>query len=183
MAMFEMANATAATEEAAFKRYKFAIADVVDGVATITDANADVTTVQVNGFELVEGVPATGEFAAALATGTMTLTFFAGDIENGTTIEVIYQATETSTSVHILTDSASARGELTMEYPVYSSGTDCTESSTKGFVVITVYRARITALPGFDTSYKTASTNSITMSALDPKRPDKKMYSVNWVDA
>ena len=41
-----------------------------------------------------------------------------------------------------------------------------------------VPRVRATALPGFDNSYKSASTNSITFSAIDPRRADKKMYEM-----
>jgi hypothetical protein len=96
---------------------------------------------------------------------------------------VTYQAIETATVVNVMTDGATARGELTFEWPVYSSGDDCAESSTKGYVIATIHRARVTALPGFDSSYKSASTNSVTVSALDPKRPDKKMYSIAWIDA
>ena len=39
-------------------------------------------------------------------------------------------------------------------------------------------RCRATALPGFDNSYKSAATNSVTFSAIDAKRPDKKFYDI-----
>lgn len=182
MAIFEMANAASVEQDTAYKRWHTVLADVATNKATIPDATADLTTIQINGLELVSGTPATGQFAAAVESENVALTFFAGDIADGTTIKVSYQTTETASVVNVLTDSTSARGELTMEWPVYSNGTDCTEASTKGYVVLTVYRARVTALPGFDSSYKTAATNSITVSALDPKRPDKKMYSVAWIE-
>lgn len=35
-------------------------------------------------------------------------------------------------------------------------------------------RCRATALPGFDSSWKSAQTNSVTFSAMDAKRADKK---------
>ena len=41
-------------------------------------------------------------------------------------------------------------------------------------------RVRVTALPGFDNSYKSASTNSITFAAIDPKRADSKMYELDY---
>jgi len=41
-------------------------------------------------------------------------------------------------------------------------------------------RCRATALPGFDASYKTAQTNSITFSAIDAKRPDKKFIDYTY---
>lgn len=65
-------------------------------------------------------------------------------------------------------------------WPVYSSGTDCTESSIKGWLHLYIPRVRVTALPGFDNSYKSASTNSITFAAIDPKRADSKMYELDY---
>jgi hypothetical protein len=35
-------------------------------------------------------------------------------------------------------------------------------------------RCRATAMPGFDNSYKSAATNSVSFSAIDAKRADKK---------
>lgn len=111
----------------------------------------------------------------------MTLAFFADDIPDKTLVEVTYQSTESATVVKVLTDSTTARGEVVMEWPVYSSGTDDADAAVKGAVIVNVPRARITALPGFDTSRKSAATNSITLSAIDPKRPDKKMYEVAYI--
>ena len=56
---------------------------------------------------------------------------------------------------------------------------DCTESTIKGYLHRVFYRVRATAMPGFDSSYKTAATNSITFAAIDPKRADKKM--ADWI--
>ena len=41
-------------------------------------------------------------------------------------------------------------------------------------------RVRVTALPGFDNSYKSAATNAVTFSAIDPKRADEKMYDLYY---
>ena len=51
----------------------------------------------------------------------------------------------------------------------------------KGDLYLHIYRCRVTQLPGFDTSYKSAATNSVTFAAIDPKRPDGKMYSYYYV--
>ena len=40
----------------------------------------------------------------------------------------------------------------------------------------------MTAMPGFDTSYKSAATNSVTFSALDPKREDESIYNIAYVE-
>ena len=36
---------------------------------------------------------------------------------------------------------------------------------------------------GFDTSYKSAATNSVTWATMDPKRDDGKAYSIAYVAA
>ena len=53
-----------------------------------------------------------------------------------------------------------------------------TESAIKGWLHLYLPRVRVTALPGFDNSYKSASTNSVTFAAIDPKRADEKMYDL-----
>ena len=82
--------------------------------------------------------------------------------------------------VMVQTDDLTARGSLTAHYPVYSNGSDCSEENLKGWLHICLYKVMITALPGFDTSYKSAQTNSITVSSIDPKRPDKKVYDITY---
>ena len=72
------------------------------------------------------------------------------------------------------------KGSLYAHWPVYSSGTDCTESAIKGWLHLYVPRVRVTALPGFDNSYKSAATNGVTFSAIDPKRADEKMYDIYY---
>lgn len=81
-----------------------------------------------------------------------------------------------TTSIAVTTTTRSARGEVWMDFPVYSSGVDCTESSVKAILHIHVYRTRVTQAPGFDASYKQAQTNSVTFSAMDAKRADHKVY-------
>lgn len=76
---------------------------------------------------------------------------------------------------------SSAIGEAILAYPVYGSGSDCTESAIIGTIYLKVYRARITSQPGFDTSYKSASTFAFTLSAMDAKRTDEAVYSIAYV--
>ena len=121
----------------------------------------------------------TGNFSVAFATDTTTITFATGDVAVGDEIYVTYKRKiESAHVVTVNSDSASAKGELAAHVPVYSSGTDCSESAIKGYVHIYVPRVRVSAQPGFDTSYKTAGTNAVTFAAIDPKRADKKMYDV-----
>ena len=101
--------------------------------------------------------------------------------EIGDTMRIAYCRRVNAASVAtVRTNSTTAKGGLYAHWPVYSSGTDCTESAIKGWLHLFVPRVRVTALPGFDSSYKSAATNSITFSAIDPKRADEKMYDLTY---
>lgn len=64
------------------------------------------------------------------------------------------------------------------EHYWYDSGEDCTEAGIIGYYYVRVFRARITTMPGFDTSYKSAATFNFTLTALDASRlrNDDKCY-------
>ncbi|MDY5219970.1 MAG: hypothetical protein SPH82_05250 [Eubacteriales bacterium] len=140
-------------------------------------------SVRINGYtEAAEA--AAGKFAVKIATDTShstEITFFEGDVETGDTLRVAYRRRVNGASVAtVKTNSTTAKGALYAHWPVYSSGTDCTESAVKGYLHLFVPRVRVTALPGFDNSYKSASTNAVTFSAIDPKRADNKMYDLYY---
>lgn len=80
----------------------------------------------------------------------------------------------------IVTNKESAIGECSCIWPVYGSGDDCTESSIVGYYIVKVFRARITSIPGMDTSYKSAATFQFTLQALDAKRNDEGCYSTAY---
>lgn len=85
--------------------------------------------------------------------------------------------------MNVLSTSSTAKGELAVHYPVYSSGTDCTDASVKGWVHMTVPRVRVTALPSLNGSYKTAATNGLTFAAIDMKRGDDLYYRIAYEPA
>lgn len=140
-------------------------------------------SVAIAGFEEVaSGEAAKGKFkvtitaAAAETAGKTEITFAADDATVGDDIFVTYvKRIVDAKMVDIKTNSTTARGSLQVYWPVYSSGTDCNEASEKGRLALKVYRVRVTALPGFSNSYKSANTNEVTMSAIDPKRADKRI--------
>ena len=87
-----------------------------------------------------------------------------------------------ASKVSVTTESTTAKGSLYAHYPVYSSGSDCSEESKKGILHICMERCRATALPGFDNSYKTSSTNSVTFSAIDTKKKNKNFVEYFYED-
>lgn len=182
MDMFEMSNAGTATD-GVYDIYETSLFTVASGddSAPVIKMPFEVVPAAtlIRGLAYAASEATTGQFTVKYATNVSTITFATGDVTVGEDIYVTYK--RKIADAHIVTvnsDSASAKGELTAHVPVYSSGTDCSESAIKGYVHIYVPRVRISAQPGFDNSYKTASTNAVTFAAIDPKRADKKMYDV-----
>lgn len=175
-----MANATSQVK-GDFATLESRLYEVTEGLQIVIPYETQPGSVKISGFTSGEAAAAGVFTEAASTTGSpkMTLTFFSGDVAIGDTLRVAYRRRVNGASVAtVKTNSTTAKGALYAHWPVYSSGTDCTESSVKGYLHLYIPRVRVTALPGFDNSYKSASTNSITFSAIDPKRADEKMYDL-----
>lgn len=138
-------------------------------------------SISINGLEEADAA-AEAKFAVAVTTtpkpGTE-IELTEEDAKVNDHVRVFYRRRINSAShLEIKTDTTSAKGELWAHYPVYSSGTDLTDAARKGMIHIFIPRVRATALPGLESSYKSAQTFSVTFAAIDPKRPDAKMYSI-----
>ena len=107
------------------------------------------------------------------------ITFATSDLTGVDYIDVVYDYVKEVTEA-IVTNKESAIGEAVCIWPVYGSGDDCTESDIVGYYVVKVFRARITSVPGMDTSYKSAATFTFELQALDPKRNDEGAYSIAY---
>lgn len=185
MAMFEMTEATnIKTEDRGVtesKRY-----DVDKDMKITIPYEVQAGSVQISGLELdaTEGetAPESGKFKVKITAsaedtaGTTEITFAAADFTAGTAVRVAYRRRIVDGKVITTpTTAKSVKGRLEMEWPVYSSGTDCTESAIKAKLHKIVYRVRVTAKPGFSNSYKTAATNAVTFATIDPQRADGKL--------
>jgi hypothetical protein len=142
-------------------------------------------SIRIKGFaESATTTAAAGKFAVNHGTGNAPkteITFFAGDAVVGDKMRIAYKRrVNAAQMVTVLTTSKTANGSLFAHWPVYSSGTDINQSAIKGYLHLTLPRVRVTALPGFDTSYKSAATNSITFAAVDPKDAGEQMYTLTY---
>lgn len=157
--------------------------EVKAGLKITVPYEVQAKSVRISGFEEAD-TAAAGKFTVTAATeGTPStdVTFFEGDVAVGDTVRVAYRRRVNAASVAtVKTNSTTAKGALYAHWPVYSSGTDCAESAVKGYLHLYIPRVRVTALPGFDNSYKSAATNGVTFSAIDPKRADEKMYDLYY---
>lgn len=146
---------------------------VIDGMA-MGDAAANATDSEDAKFAASEVAPS--EESSVYKT-TITLP----DEFTGDAIEITYYETQNANVIEIDNKTA-AVGELIAKWPVYATGDESDAAGVKGYVLMKVYKCRVTAMPGFDTSYKSAATNAVTFSALDPKRPDEAIYNIAYVE-
>ena len=180
--MFAMANSVS-MKQGDMATLESRLYEVKAGLKITLPFEVQEKSVRINGYTEADEAAA-GKFAVKIATDaspSTEITFFEGDVEAGDTLRVAYRRRVNGASVAtVKTNSTTAKGALYAHWPVYSSGTDCTESAVKGYLHLFVPRVRVTALPGFDNSYKAASTNAVTFSAIDPKRADNKMYDLYY---
>lgn len=180
--MFAMANAVA-IKQADVSTLESRLYEVAEGLTVTIPYEVQAKSVRISGFDEAEAAAA-GKFSVKITTGetpSTVITFADGDVEADDVVRIAYRRRVNGASVAtIKTNSTTAKGALFAHWPVYSSGTDCTESAIKGYLHLFIPRVRVTALPGFDNSYKSAATNSVTFSAIDPKRPDEKMYDLYY---
>jgi hypothetical protein len=177
--MFEIANATNAVDgdSSTFETAKLA---VETGLKIEMPFEVEAESVYIRGLEN-GAATAAGTFKVEVAEGKTTITFAEGDVAAADEVNVSYnRRIANAHDIIVNTNTASSKGSVWMHWPVYSSGTDCTEAAIKGWVHVHVYRVRVTALPAIDSSYKTAATHSMTFTAIDPQRADKKMYRITY---
>lgn len=182
--MFAMANASNIKEgDAACDTLESKLFEVKSNKAEIPYV-VTAGSVKINGFELdtADTPSVEGKISVKIEASKATVTFHDGDLADGDTIRIAYRRVigEKASIVSVTTKSTTAKGALYAHWPVYSSGTDCTEAAIKGWVHLFIPRVRVTALPGFDNSYKSASTHGVTFTALDPKRADEKMFDLSY---
>lgn len=186
MDMFEMVNTGSAVDKdiGVYQSETYDVVSADSALVVELPFEIDAASTKIRGLQYA-ATSATGKFTVtvtAYAEGTpakSVITFFAGDVAVGDPVTVTFKRRIVDAHVvTILTTSTSAKGEVVMHFPVYTSGEDCTAAAIKGVVHIRVPRMRVTGQPGFDQSYKTAATNAVTFAAIDPKRTDKKLCDI-----
>ena len=180
LAMFEMANATDVVKKD-IGILDGGLYEVETGLKINLPFEIQENSVYINGLE-EDDAAAAGKYSVAItaataqADGATVITLSADDVAIGDTVLVTYRRRVVDGQiVNVNSNSTTARGSVAVMWPIYSSGTDCTEASQKGQLILEISRVRVTALPGFSNSYKQNSVNEITVSAMDPKRADKRV--------
>ena len=185
MEMFEVANAASITE-GDFGIVETARYDVATGLKVTIPYECQAGSVKVPGFEEAQA-DAEGKFvvtitaATANAAGSTEVVFHTGDVAIGDTLRVSYKRRMVNAAqLEVKTTTTTSKGTLYAHYPVYSSGSDCSQANVKAYMHIFIPRVRATTLPGVSSTYKGAQTYSVTFSGMDPKRADKKMWDIYY---
>lgn len=181
--MFEMANAAKLTT-GDYNTVEAELFTIETGPKVTLPFEVQEGSVKIRGMEEAT-TAAAGKFAVTItaataqADGSTEIAFAANDVTVGDDIRVWYKRRVVDgAKVTVKTTSTTAKGELYLHYPISSSGEDCTESSIRGWLHLYMPKVRVTALPGFSASYKAAQTPTLTFSAMDPHRSDKKSYDM-----
>ena len=89
-------------------------------------------------------------------------------------------SSEKATTITTKTDDVTKSGEVSIVFPIYGDGDSEKSSEIIAYGYLTVYKGKISSERTFGGQYKTASTFTLSISALDPRRPDKKFYDFTY---
>jgi len=159
--IFEMANGVQAVQ-GDFGIRESARYEVVTGLKINLPFEVQEGSVYIRGLEEAS-TAGSGKYvvtitqSAAAVDGATEIAFYEGDVTVGQTVRVSYKRRIIDANkVPVKTTSTTAKGELYAHWPLYSDGTSCADASVKGLLHLHIYRCRVTALPGFSNSYKSA---------------------------
>lgn len=175
--IFELAEAGSMTTTNAHKSPVTEVKTVANNAITLSKTPV-ANSVSINGLTEASTI-ASGKFVVDIA--NKTVTFNTGE-ESGD-IEVSYLTVDTTASEMVVDNKSSAIGTAYARYPVYSSGSDCTASGISGYVVVEIFRCRVTGHPTLGGSYKSASTFDLTLSGIKNTSSYQtgKAYSIAWI--
>lgn len=143
------------------------------------------TEVNINGLTVAKGeTPEAGQFVVADSTGGVdgaafkTVLTFADNLA-GKTISV-YVDRKVEADTITVDNQQTFVGNALLKWPVYSSGDEegLAAGGVKGYLYQKIFKARCTAQPGMDTSYKTNATPGITVAAMDPHRAKQHWHYI-----
>lgn len=160
-------------EDAALEQYVTEILEPAGGTALTLGQTPVAGSVSIRGLEADTDFTVTGT--------TVTLT----EATTADTVSVSYRVLVTGGSKMVIDNKSSAVGTAYFKYPVYSSGDDCTKAGVSGYVVVEIFRCRVTGHPTIAGSYKSASTFDLTLSAIKNTSSNNpgKAYAIEWIPA
>lgn len=133
----------------------------------------------IDGMTLATGaMPTAGSFTftAGSEGAAPVVTLLADDVAGVQSITIFYDEKLDGTSTVAVRDNvASASGSAEMRYRVYGAGEN---ASVVGYLIIQIYKCKVTTKPGFENSYGQSGTHSVTFTSLDAGRQDHNLYEL-----
>lgn len=137
---------------------------VIDGLTETTDTIAE------------------NQFKVTIGTGSTEVEFFADEFPDGETVEVGYERlVENVTNLTTTTEDAPSTGMVILKYPMYED--EDGKTGIVGYVQIVIFKGKIQRGQTIGGSYKSASTFDTTITSVDPRRSDKKMFDISILPA
>lgn len=145
---------------------------LIPATGAVTLPKTPVTdSVKIIGFTEAESAPTTGEFSY---TGTA-LTFAVADA--GMLAKVLFEYLPTTqVDVYEMFETSIAKPfAFTYLFPVYDTDNNIVANGQ-----LEIYKAKMTTGANFEWSHRTASAPTFEAKALDPQRPDKKLWDIKY---
>ncbi len=137
-------------------------------------------SVRINGMTETTDAVTAQTFKVTAGSGSTTIEFSA-EMENKV-VSPFYKIMSGSnaTTISVRTDDVTKSGEVSIVFPIYGDGDSEKSSEIVGYGYLTIFKGKISSTRTFGGSYKTPSTFTLAISALDPRRPDKKFYDFTY---
>lgn len=138
-------------------------------------------SVLINGYtETSETVVATKQFKVTIGESDTDIEFFAGDMVDGTEIEIVYRVSVADAeAVEVLASDFGKTAQFIMEYPVYGKN-EADEEDILGYIQINIFKAKLKSEVTIGGQYKNASEFTLNAKGLDPRRADEKVFEINF---
>jgi len=165
--------------------YRFGIPYVVDPVTYSIEIPEKVVegSIKINGYtESVEAetVP-TGSFRVVVDADTTKLEFNKEDAGKQLYIGYKILTSEDEHQLSVKTTDFPKSGKVVCQFPIYSEAD--AEADIEGYGQFLIYRAKIRPDFTIGGSYKTPSTFDLTLTGLDPRRPDGVQWKFSTMKA
>lgn len=161
------------------EQWRFGTPFVVDKIKHTIEITEEIKagTFTINGLtETTKEIVATGTFKVSSTTNNTIVTF--NEDMAGVEVMPSYAVTAVAESYDALNDALPKKGKVILQFPVYSGDTE--ESGIEAICQVTIWSAAINQNTTIGGSYKTASSFNLDIKGLDSKRPDKRIWTVDF---
>ena len=177
--MLEMGMGATRVSGESREHWRFGTPYIVDKTTYAIEIPEEIKaeTFKINGLTAATAeVVATGTFKVTSEANKTTVTF--NEDMAGVEVMPTYAVTAAAESYDALNDALPKKGKVVLQFPVYSGDTE--QSGIEAICQVTIWSAAINQNTTIGGSYKTASSFNLDIKGLDSKRPDKRIWTVDF---